>query len=232
MLRAWVRHEPLKKEFWLLHNLSFKVKSGEKLALIGKNGAGKTTLLRILAGIYDKTGGDVAIKKTPNAFFSFWTGFNNNLSVIDNVYLFGAVHGMNRNFLKERIHRIFEMTELYDLRFSPLKELSMGQGQRLALSVFLQAPGDFLIFDESLEFVDRGFAQKCGAYFRDLFSSDKTIIMTSHDNSFLKKYCGTAIWLDGGIIRMYGNIKEVISEYERSLIIETPALINEGEAKF
>ena len=215
-LKALVGRESLKEELWVLRDLSFEVKKGEKLAIVGKNGAGKTTLLRILTGVYSKTSGYVKIEEKPKALFKSWVGFNKNLSLIDNIYLFGAIHGIQRDTLKYKINKILETAELCHLRFSSLKELSDGQAQRLALSVFLQTASNFLIFDESLAFIDQSFTQKCESYFQQLYSSEKTVIMTSHNNSFLKKYCRTAIWLDKGIIRMAGESNTVINAYEKA----------------
>lgn len=223
-LKALIKQEAIRRELWVLRDISFEIKKGEKLALVGKNGSGKTTLLRILTGIYDKTSGYVKVEDNPKALFEFWIGLNGDLSVVDNIYLFGAVHGMARDVLEPNLHKGLEMAELYHLRFSPLKELSLGQMQRLALSVFFQINSDFLIFDESLKFVDKGFAQKCEAYFQDLSSSDKTAIMTSQDSSFLRRHCRAAIWLDEGRIRMNGEANRVITEYERSFGKDTPIL--------
>lgn len=215
-LKALITREPLKKEYWVLRDIAFEIKKGEKLAIIGRNGSGKTTLLRIIAGIYDKSHGEIEVNCNPSILFKFWIGLNGDLPVIDNIYLFGAVHGMSRDYLKSRISKIIQMAELGELQFSPLKGLSVGQMQRLAVSVFFQIPNDFLIFDESLTFMDQGFVQKCYEYFEGLHSSGKTVIITSHDNSFLKQYCNTAIWLDEGRIRMFSDARSVIGEYERS----------------
>lgn len=217
VLRTLLRHEPFKRELWVLRNVSFKIKKGQKLAIIGKNGSGKTTLLRILTGIYDKTSGYVKVVGTPGALFKHKVGFNLDLSVADNIYLFGAMHNMRRGFLKKNMDKILETAELHHLKFCPLNELSMGQSQRLALSIFFQTTDALLIFDESLAFVDHGFVQKCESYFQGLSSSEKTVIMASHDTSFLRKYCKMALWLDGGRIRMLGDAGDVIDEYEESL---------------
>lgn len=215
-LKAMINREPLKRELWVLSNISFELKKGEKLALIGKNGIGKTTLLRILTGIYDKTSGDIVVEDAPQALFKFWIGLNWDLSVLNNIYLFGAMYGMDRNFLADKIGKILEMSGLYHLQFAPLKELSAGQMQRLALSVFFQNKSNFLIFDDSLTFVDQNFAQKCDEYFEQLYSSEKTVIITSHDNRFLRKYCRRAIWLDEGRICISGEACDVLAKYESS----------------
>lgn len=215
ILKALITRQTIRREFWALRDISFEIKKSDKLAVIGKNGSGKTTLVRILSGIYDKTSGYLRIAGNPKALFKFNVGFNQYLSVMDNIYLFGAIHGIREDVLKNNIDKILEMTGLYDVRFSMVKELSMGQHQRLALSIFFQNDSNFLIFDENMTFIDKGFAQTCDLYFNSLFSSDKTVILVSHDMEFLKRYCKTAIWLDKGRIRAQGNIEYVVREYEQ-----------------
>ncbi len=212
-LRSLMRLEQFKQRVWILRNISFEISKGDKVAIIGKNGSGKTTLLRILVGIYDKTSGEFEISGDAGALFRFWVGLNIDLPVIDNIYLFGAIHGMDRKFLRDNAHKILELAELEHLRFSPLKDLSIGQRQRLALSIFFHVNSELMIFDESLAFVDQSFAHRCEEYFRDLYHSEKTAIITSHDLNFLRKYCTRAIWLDEGRIRMDGEADKVISEY-------------------
>jgi len=216
VLNSLIQGKPFRKEFWALKDVSFEIKRGEKLAIVGKNGSGKTTLLRILTGIYDKTSGDLLIQGTPQALLKLHIGLKADLPVIDNIYLFGAVHEVYRDALKGKVEEILAVSGLGDLRYMPIKELSVGQLQRLLLSVFFQVKSDFLIFDEVFASVDQEFTQKCDSYFQDLFSSGKTVIMISHDVAFLKKFCKTAVWLDGGVVRMQGGIGEVISEYEKS----------------
>jgi len=204
---------PLKREFWALKEVSFKVCQGDKLAIVGKNGSGKTTLLRFLAGIYEKTSGRVAVYRQPNALFRWWVGFNIELSVLDNIYLFGAFYGLDRQYLKNRIDEIMRVAELEELCFIPLRGLSSGQFQKLAFSIFMHVDSDFLVFDESLGFVDRSFELKAEVYFQNLYSSRKTIVIASHDTDFLKKYCKTALWLEAGRVRMSGPVEQVLSAY-------------------
>ncbi len=211
---ALIRREPLKIKLWALRDVSFEVRAGDKLAVIGGNGSGKTTLLRILTNIYDKTSGAIYISEGPKVIFKHAVGFSGDLNIINNIYLYGAIYQMDRNFLKDKIQLILEKAQIYDLRYSLLKELSQGQIQRLALSIFFLAEGDLQIFDEAFAFLDQAFMHKCDNYFRDLLRSDKTAIIASHDTSFLRKYCTTAIWLDKGRIRMQGGVNEVIDAYE------------------
>lgn len=217
LLKRFLKGKPFRREFWALRDVSLSVRRGEKVALLGRNGAGKTTLLRILSGIYDETYGRVETYTAPSVLLSSWEGFMGELSVIENVYLFGAIHGMHRVFLKKRMEDILNTAELFDFRYALLKELSSGQRQRLALSIFFQNENDFLIFDESLTFVDKYFTERCKEYFTELFGSDKTIIICSHDLDFLRKYCRTAVWLEGGKVFMTGDAEKVISVYRDSI---------------
>ena len=214
ILKAFIRNKSLKKEYWALRDISFELKKSEKLGVVGSNGAGKTTLLRILAGIYRETSGSLEVAVPPIALFKYWIGLNNDLSFMDNIYLFGAIQGIARPILDPQVDNILTAADLFDLKFGPLRELSTGQRQRLALSVFFRAQGDFLIFDESLSFIDKAFYNKCENYFNDLAGSSKTVIIASHDIPFLRKYCTKAIWLDRGNIRKIGDIDMVADAYE------------------
>ncbi len=215
-LRAAVRGDPLKQEFWVLKDLSFEVFKGDKLAVVGKNGSGKTTLLRILTGIYEPTAGTLLVDGSPSALFNYSVGFMRELSVLDSIFLFGAVCGMSRRFLRDKVEGILGLAELEHLRYAPHMDLSIGQVQRLALSVFFQTPNDFLVFDEVLANVDHGFARHAESFFRSLAASSKTVVMTSHDSAFLQRHCSHAMWLDEGRIRAAGPVQEIVSEYERS----------------
>jgi ABC-type polysaccharide/polyol phosphate transport system ATPase subunit len=215
-LRALIRGESLRRELWVLRNLTFEVQRGEKLAIVGSNGSGKTTLLRVLTGIYQMTSGRLTTRHSPSALFDCTIGFNPELAVWENVFLFGAVHGMSRKSLVPKLDEILRVAEVDQLRFVPLKDLSVGQVQRLAITIFFQTPNDFLIFDEVLGNVDLGFRRQSETLFQCLRSPLKTVIMTSHDATFLRKHCQRALWLDGGRLRMAGPLEEVLGEYERS----------------
>ena len=218
VLKSLLKHEPLKQTLWVLRNLSCEIKKGEKTALLGRNGCGKTTFLRLLTGIYNETSGNVIIHGIPRVLFKSSFGLNGRITVLDNIYLLGAIHGIKRSVLDNKIEEILTNAGLNDVRHALLKKLSSGQTQRLALSVFFQADGDLLIFDEALESVDLGFVQKCDDYFQRLSHSDKTIILASHHGSFLKKYCTRALWIENGTVQMHGSFDEVYPAYERSFI--------------
>ena len=216
VVRALVRREPLRHELWALRNVSFALAPGERLALVGRNGCGKTTLLRLLSGILEPTSGTITLASPPRALFSTTIGLSPELTVAENVFLFGAIHGLVRRTLEPRADEIIARAGITHLMHAPLKDLSMGQLQRLALSVFAETSERFLIFDEVLGNVDRGFARTTDAYFRSLAKSGRTMVMTSHDPAFLAAYCERAIWIDAGRVRLDGPFDDVMRAYERS----------------
>ena len=222
VVKALLRREALRHELWALEDVSFALQPGERLALVGRNGSGKTTLLRLLSGILAPTSGTIALASRPRALFSTSIGFSTELTVADNVFLFGAIHGLTRRVLEPRQQDIIARAGISHLMHTPLKDLSMGQVQRLALSIFAESTGRFLIFDEVLVNVDRGFARTADAYFRSLAQSGRTLVMTSHDPAFLASYCDRAIWIDAGRVRLDGAFDDVMREYEQSFEDDPP----------
>jgi ABC-type polysaccharide/polyol phosphate transport system ATPase subunit len=215
MLRALVGGSLLGPDWWVLRDVSFAIARGEMVALVGHNGAGKTTLLRLLAGVYLPTSGTLVVREPPAALFSATVGFLTDLSVIDNLYLAGAVYGIPRDLLRAQEGGILDAAALTHARHAPLKDLSVGQVQRLALSVFARSPRRLLIFDEAFANVDFRFTQALHAYFDALAGSGRTVIMTSHDASVLRRHCTRALWLDGSALRRDGSVHEVLDEYEQ-----------------
>jgi ABC-type polysaccharide/polyol phosphate transport system ATPase subunit len=213
-LQAWRRHEKLTGELWALRGLSFRIAPGEKVALIGRNGSGKTTLLRVLAGIIEPDAGDLRMAAAPLALFKFWIGQNADLPVIDNIHLFGAVCGLKRADIRPRLPEILETAGIRDMAFAPLHDLSLGQRQRLALSIVFQARSEFLIFDETFVHVDQWFFRECRSFFEALAASPRTMIITSHDRDFLLAHCRRALWLDQGRLRLDGPAKDVLEAYD------------------
>ena len=213
-LKALHKREHLTMELWALRDLSFAIVPGEKVALIGRNGSGKTTLLRLLAGIIEPSEGRMQIASEPLALFKFWIGQNADLPVLDNIYLFGAVCGMKREELARRIPEILGVADIEDLGYAPLRDLSLGQRQRLALSIVFQARAEFLIFDETFVHVDQWFFRECRAFFDRLAASPRTMIITSHDHEFLKSHCRRALWLEKGRLRLDGEATAVIEAYD------------------
>jgi ABC-type polysaccharide/polyol phosphate transport system ATPase subunit len=227
-LRAFIGGEPLRREMWVLRDLSFEIARGEKLALLGRNGSGKTTLLRLVAGILEPTCGRITVRGNPRPLFSAEVGFMSELSVVENVFLFGAVHGMDRRALGPRLPEILKTTGLEALAHVPMKDLSTGQVQRLALAVFAESDSDLVILDEVIGNVDHGFLRAADRYFSALAASTRTLIMTSHDTSFLRAYCSSALWIEDGAVRLHGPFESVVREYEASFDEDAAAFLEEG----
>jgi len=198
---------------WVLRDLNLQIREGQRIALIGDNGAGKSTLLRILAGIYDATEGEIRLKEKPDTLFSLGVGSMDDLPVEDNVYVFAAIYGIDRRIIQNRIEVILERSQLSYLRYSPVRQLSAGQRQRLALSVFFESQARFLIFDECLSYLDSNYVNSCEDQFRQLLSEGRTIMMASHDMDFLSRFCDEGCWLDRGAIRAFGKLEDVIRAY-------------------
>jgi len=216
-LKSFLRKKPLWRELWALREVCFSVKKGERLAVIGRAGSGKTTLIRIASGIYSPTSGRIRASQMPRALLKMSTGLSGVLTLEDNAYLYGALHGIPREVLRRDLPEILEYAGVPGQRFSALKDLSDGQRQRFALAVFLRAPGDFFMFDEGLAFANRGGLE---AYLKQLdrFLLDgKTLLMASHNISLLRRYCTSALWLEDGRVRMCGEAGQVFDAYEESL---------------
>ncbi len=218
--RAW-RGEGRTDRHWVLCDVNLALRRGEKLALVGRNGAGKSTLLRVIAGIYEADVGSVRVSSPPHALFDATIGMSSALPVEDNIYLFAAMHGMERALVDACREAILAFSGLRHLRSVPLHDLSVGQRQRFALSIFLHIDSDFMIFDEALSNLDQGFLVECSAYFERLKSSARSAVIASHDLGFLRRVCTRALWLEDGQLRVTGPVEEVVDAYEASFAAAT-----------
>ncbi len=205
------------RELWALADASFGIDRGERVAVIGANGCGKTTLLRLIAGIFRPTRGSLTVRAEPRVLFRSGVGLTPELSVVDNILLFGAVHGIDRGTLIAKLRWILEFSELETMAYAPLKSLSLGQVRRLALSTFLEGRGDLLILDEGLDNVDEAFRRRVVERLQGAVRGDTTFLMTSHDPELLRELCGKGLWLEAGRLRQAGDLDSVLSAYQRSV---------------
>ncbi|MBN1492802.1 MAG: ABC transporter ATP-binding protein [Candidatus Omnitrophica bacterium] len=197
----------------VLNNVTFEVAKGQRLALIGESGHGKTTLLRILCGIYRPDSGSFSIEGQIRALYAYCVGFYQYLPVIDNMYVIAAIHGIERKTMTPLIDEILGSCGLAHLKNAQLRELSIGQQEKLTMSIFMQAQGDIYLFDETLAHIDEGFAARLDSFIMYLIDAGKTIIMTSHNVDVLRRYCTDALWLHRGAIREQGKTDTVIGSY-------------------
>ncbi len=216
-LRSFKEQNESEPSVPVLRDVSLNIERGQRVALIGENGCGKTTLCRILCGIYQANHGTITVEGRLRALFEYRVGCYVYLPVIDNIYVIGAIHGIERAVLDTLIDEILETCGIGHLRWAEMRELSIGQQQRLTLSVFMHAQGDIYVFDESLAHIDRSFSSAIERFMGRLVAEKKTIIITSHSSSILRRYCTEAMWLDNGRIREFGNVDTVINGYETYL---------------
>ena len=200
-------------EFWALRDVSITVAQGELLGIIGPNGSGKSTLLRVIAGIYRPTRGQVETRGRVYPLLELGTGFHEDLSGHDNIYLNASLYGLGRKQVKSRFDEIVGFAEVEDFIYAPLRTYSSGMTARLAFSIAIQVEADVLLLDEVFAVGDEHFVQKCLAKMREIWASGKTIILVSHSLTHVVNMCPRAIWLDHGQITMEGPSKQVADAY-------------------
>ena len=200
------------KEIKAVDNVSFGVKKGETLGIVGKNGSGKSTLLQMLCGVLEPTGGSIKKKGKVAALLELGSGFNPDFSGRENIYLNASLLGLNKKEINERIERIIEFAELEEFIEQPVKTYSSGMVVRLAFSVITNVDADILIVDEALAVGDAFFNQKCIRFF-NRFKDKGSIIFVSHDANAVMSLCDRAVLMDKGRCKQIGSPKEVIETY-------------------
>ncbi len=183
----------------VLKSISFKVKKGEFLGIVGRNGSGKSTLLKTLSKIYVPDSGNIKINGTIVPFIELGVGFNPELTGRENVYLNGALLGFSNKEMDEMYDEIVDFAELAPFMHQKLKNYSSGMQVRLAFSIAIRARGDILILDEVLAVGDAAFQEKCNKYFEDL-KGKQTIILVTHDMENVRRFCDRAILIENGKI--------------------------------
>ena len=197
----------------VLKNINFEVKKGEFFGIVGRNGSGKSTLLKIIGGIYQPTRGHVTVSGTLTPFIELGIGFNPELTGRENVYLNGAILGLNRKEVEAKYDEIVEFSELKKFMDQKLKNYSSGMQVRLAFSIAIQAHNDILLIDEVLAVGDASFQRKCFETFKGIKQSGKTVIFVSHDMNAIKEYCERAVLIENGEIVSHGPSEKVANDY-------------------
>lgn len=203
-----------KEEFWALQNISFEIKKGEVIGLIGSNGAGKSTALKLLAGIIKPNQGEVQIKGRLSALIEVTAGFHPELTGRENVYLNGTIIGMRKKEIDQKFDEIVEFSGISEFIDTPVKRYSSGMYSRLGFSIASHMEPDILLVDEVLSVGDISFQAKCAQKMRELLNSGTTIILVSHNLTLVQNLCKRVIFLDKGEIRKEGSPEEVIPYYE------------------
>jgi ABC-type polysaccharide/polyol phosphate transport system ATPase subunit len=207
------RRAPERSEFWALRDVSFTVGSGELVGIIGRNGAGKTTLLRILARITPPTAGVARVRGRLSALLDVGTGFHDELTGRENVFLSGAILGMSRRDVRARFDRIAAFSGVERFLDTPLKRYSAGMRLRLAFAVAAHLEPDVLVIDEALAVGDAEFQHRCIGRMEDLQRSGRTVVFVSHDLGAIGRLCERTLWLDQGRVVFDGPTHETLQRY-------------------
>jgi lipopolysaccharide transport system ATP-binding protein len=203
------------EEFWALRDVSFSVKHGETFGLIGPNGCGKSTLLKILAGVLYPDGGNLLTCGKIAPFLELGIGFQSDLSARDNVYIYGAIMGLNRKDIKGRFEEIIDFADLKRFENMKLKNFSSGMYVRLAFSTAIQTNPDIMLVDEVLAVGDEAFQKKCRQKIDEFRDAGKTILLVSHSLGVVRDLCERCLLLNRGKVVEIGKTEKVLGEYAK-----------------
>ncbi|PWE21743.1 ABC transporter ATP-binding protein [Aliarcobacter skirrowii] len=227
---------PLKKkyhkEFYALNNVSFEIKKGETVGIIGKNGSGKSTLLKLITGVTTPTSGKVNIHGKISAILELGAGFNPEMTGLENIYLNNSINGLTKEQTDKRIKDIVDFAELGEFIHQPIKTYSSGMKARLAFAVSINVDPDILIVDEALSVGDAAFARKCFAKMEEIRSKGATILFVSHSEGSIVSLCNRAIWISNGNQIIDGTPKLVTGLYMKHINdskVDKQAIIKEYE---
>ncbi len=201
------------RDFWALRDVSFEVKKGETLGIIGQNGSGKSTLLQLLCGVLQPTAGEVAVDGRVSALLELGAGFNPEFTGRENVYLNGAIKGFTKEQMAGRFESIAAFADIGDFIDQPVKTYSSGMYVRLAFAAAINVDPEILVIDEALAVGDAYFVHRCMVRFHELQKQGKTILLVTHDATAVKRLCNRAIWLEGGSAMMVGDSSAVADLY-------------------
>lgn len=201
-------------EFWALRDVSFEVKKGERLGVLGLNGSGKSTLLKIVSGVLKPTKGSIVTKGKVAPLLELGAGFSSQYTGRENIYLYGAVLGYSKEFLDEKFDEIVDFSGLGEFIDVPIKNYSSGMKSRLGFSIATVVEPDILILDEVLSVGDKKFRRKSEKKILDMFDKGVTVLFVSHSLEQVQRLCDKAIILEGGHIVAKGPVEKVARIYK------------------
>jgi len=200
------------REFWAVKDVSFEIRRGETVGIIGRNGSGKSTLLQLICGTLNPTGGSITTQGRVAALLELGSGFNPEFTGRENVYMNGAVLGLSKEQIDERYEAIVTFADIGDFIQQPVKSYSSGMMVRLAFAVIAHVDADILIIDEALAVGDAFFTQKCMRFLRG-FMENGTVLFVSHDTASIRSLCNKVVWLEKGTVLQLGEPKDVCEQY-------------------
>ena len=210
--------KPRYKEHYALNKMSFQIKKGETVGIIGTNGAGKSTILKIITGVLNPTEGEVEIDGRISALLELGAGFNPEYTGIENIYLNGTMMGFSKEEVENKMEDILNFADIGEFVYQPVKSYSSGMFVRLAFAVAINIEPEILIVDEALSVGDVFFQAKCYKKFEEFKKRGKTILFVSHDLGSISRYCDRVILLNKGTKLAEGTPKEIIGMYKRLLV--------------
>ena len=205
------------REFEALSHVSFDVRKGEVLGLVGHNGAGKSTMLKIISGILKPSEGSVTVHGTVVPMLELGSGFDFDMTGRENIFLNGAIMGFSQAFLEARYNDIVDFAELEEFIHTPLRNYSSGMVARLAFAIAALVDPEILIVDEVLSVGDAAFQEKSKRRMLELMSGGTTVLFVSHSMGQIRELCDRAVWLDKGQIVAVGDAQDICDQYEKSL---------------
>ncbi|OQA14308.1 MAG: Teichoic acids export ATP-binding protein TagH [bacterium ADurb.Bin363] len=206
------------REFYALRDVSFEVKRGETVGIIGKNGSGKSTLLKIITGVLTPTGGNVTVNGKVSALLELGTGFNPEFTGMENIYFSGTIMGYTKEEIDKKVDEIVSFADIGDFINQPVKIYSSGMYVRLAFAVAINVDPEILIIDEALSVGDIAFQVKCFRKFNEFKEAGKTILFVTHSLDSILRYCNKGIVIQNGIKITETDPKDAVDVYKRLLV--------------
>ena len=213
----FLKKELMYQSFWALQDVSFEVKKGDKLGVLGLNGAGKSTLLKLISGVMKPTHGNIELNGRISPLLELGAGFDPSYTGRENIFLNGAMLGYPKEFIESKFDEIVEFSEIGDFMDVPLKNYSSGMVARLGFSIATVVEPQILILDEVLSVGDAKFKEKSENRMKSLLNQDVTVLFVSHSIDQVRRLCNKAIWLEKGKLVMQGSVEEVSEKYEQSI---------------
>ena len=219
-LQDWFVHrfrrgQSTSESFWVLKDVSFEIKRGETVGLVGRNGAGKSTMLKLVTGILEPSSGEVRAAGRTYAMLELGAGFHPELSGRDNIYLNGSIYGFGRKAMRRKFQDIVAFAELERFIDTPVKHYSSGMFMRLGFATAINMDPEILVIDEVLSVGDIAFQRRCNDAIRGLQDKGVTILFVSHSSEQIREFCHRALLLSGGGVIADGEVEDVLTEYAR-----------------
>ena len=204
---------PSREEFWALRDVSFQVRTGEAVGVVGANGTGKSTLLKIIAGVLIPDEGRVSLDAGVAPLIELTGGFAGELTARENIHLLAGIHGLSKRVIQERFDEIVDFAEVRDSLDTPFRHFSSGMKVRLGFAVVTQLDEPVILVDEVLAVGDRVFKEKCYGRIEELLADGRTLFLVSHNENDLRRFCERGLYLHQGRLVVDGPIDEAIDAY-------------------